>query len=82
MLEEEGDVIEEFYQELNKECVLKEEVDAREDLHQCIIRTESRMFAGGGGRRQREFIYSFDSNLIRDVCCKMMETPERIKINI
>ena len=49
MLEEEGDARERSYYELNKECVLKEEVDAREDLHQHLIR----MCAGGRGRRQR-----------------------------
>ena len=29
-----------IYQELNKECVLEEEGDAREDLHQYLTRNE------------------------------------------
>ena len=98
VLEEDGDARERFYYELNKECVLKE-VDAREDLHQHLIRmcaggrgrrqrgltsicNESRMCAGGGWRRQRGFTYIFDSRLIRNMCWRGIEMPERIYINI
>ena len=55
---------------------------AREDLHQCSMRVESRMCAGGGGRRQRGFTYIFNNNLIRNACWRRMKTPERIYIDI
>ena len=47
---------------MREECVLERERDAREDLHQYLLRTECGMCAGGGGGRKRGFASIFEKN--------------------
>ena len=85
MLEEQRDASEDLHQYLirNKKRVCAGGRGRRQrGLTSIYNKKLNQEFVLGGRRRQRGLAYIFDKKIIRDVCSRRVETPERIYINI